>query len=496
MATAKVQAGPLDHAATLSIILGILLAMLLAALDQTIVATALPTIGRALGDVEHLPWVVTSYLLTATAVTPLYGKLSDIHGRRVILLIAIGVFMVGSVLCALAPTMFILIAARGLQGMGGGGLISLAQTIIGDVVAPRERARYQGYIASVFATSSIAGPALGGFLSDYVHWSAIFWINVPLGFAAVWMTNSALKRLPRHDRPHKLDVPGALLMVVATVALMLALSWGGVRFPWGSVEVLGLLGLSILFWVGFGARLRTAREPLLPLAVLGDQVVATGTAAAFFVMGTFVGLTIYVPVYLQLVGGLTPAASGLALIPLSVATVTGATVGGRLMLHVKHYKRIPIVSATFACAATIGLALLPEGTPLWTIIVCLIVLGLGTGPVFPVSTVAIQNAVEIRHLGIATASANFFRSLGGAIGVAGMGAIILVQLAAHGGNALSLDALATAERSGALDLAYVFSWVFYTAAAAYLLGLLCIVAMEERPFRSTVGQAPPPAVAE
>jgi MFS family permease len=221
------QAPPLDHAAVRSIVIGILLAMLLAALDQTIVATALPTIGRELGNPEQLPWVVTAYLLTSTAVTPLYGKLSDIHGRRLILLIGIGTFVLGSLACALAPSMGVLIVARGFQGLGGGGLISLAQTIIADVVAPKERGRYQGYIAGVFVTSSVAGPVLGGFFAEHLHWSMIFWINLPLGAVAFVMTNRVLRRLPRHERPHRVDLLGALLMVLATVTLLLALSWGG-----------------------------------------------------------------------------------------------------------------------------------------------------------------------------------------------------------------------------------------------------------------------------
>ena len=214
------------------------MAMFLAALDQTIIATALPTIGREIGDFDLLPWVVTSYLLTATAVTPLYGKFSDIRGRRRTMLVGIGLFVAGSVACALAPTMIVLILARGLQGLGGGGLISLAQTIIGDIVAPKERGRYQAYIAGVFVSSSLAGPVLGGFFAEHLHWSIIFWINVPLGLIAFFMTDRLLRRLPRHDRPHALDVLGAVLLVAATSVLMLALNWGGVRYPWGSLQIL------------------------------------------------------------------------------------------------------------------------------------------------------------------------------------------------------------------------------------------------------------------
>jgi MFS family permease len=289
-ASSAPSAAPLDHAAIRSIVVGIMLAMFLGALDQTIIATALPTIGRELHDVEHLPWVATAYLLSATAVTPLYGKLSDIHGRRLMMLISIGLFVLGSLACALAPSMLVLVAARGLQGLGGGGLISLAQTIIADVVSPKERARYQAYIASVFVASSIAGPVLGGVFAQHLHWSMIFWINLPLGVAAYRMTDTTLRRLPRHDRPHRLDVAGAVLIVLATVSFMLALTRGGTRYPWGSAPVLSLLAAAALLAVLFALRLLTAAEPLLPLSVLLNPVVAYGTLAASFTMGSFIGL--------------------------------------------------------------------------------------------------------------------------------------------------------------------------------------------------------------
>jgi MFS family permease len=220
---------PLSHAEIRTIIVGVMLAMFLAALDQTIVATALPTIGRELNNIVDLPWVVTSYLVAATAATPLYGKFSDIHGRRVTILVAIVTFMVGSLGCALAPSMFLLIVARAVQGLGGGGLISLAQTAIADVTSPRDRGRYQAYFASVFAASSLAGPILGGVIAEHLHWSVIFWINLPLGALAYGMTHHALKLLPRHERWHRLDVLGAVLITAAIVTLMLALSEGGTR---------------------------------------------------------------------------------------------------------------------------------------------------------------------------------------------------------------------------------------------------------------------------
>src|SRR5919109_1428364 len=234
----------LDHAAARRIVVGVLLTMMLAALDQVMVATALPTIAASLGDVENMPWVVTANLLCATAVTPLYGKLSDIHGRRTMMLIAIGIYAVGSLACALASSMLMLILARALQGLGGGGLMPLVQTIIGDVASPRDRPRYQAYTSSTFIVSTVGGPMLGGFIAEHLHWSWIFWINLPLCAVAYLLTQNVLQRLPRHDRPHRLDVLGAMLMVGAAIALMLALTWGGRGYGLGSPPILTALSAS------------------------------------------------------------------------------------------------------------------------------------------------------------------------------------------------------------------------------------------------------------
>src|SRR3954465_45549 len=265
---------PLDHRTIRAIMIGILLAMFLSALEQTIVAPALPTIGRTLGDVENLSWVVTAYLLANTVATPLFGKLSDIHGRRRMMLVAIVIFIVGSVACALAPNMPALIAARALQGIGGGGILPIAHTVIGDMVTPRERPRYQSYTSIMFMAASIIGPVIGGVLTDYVHWTMIFWINLPMGLLALWMTDRALKKLPRHDRPHKLDVLGALLMVCAALALMLAMTWGGTRYGWASAPVLGLLGGAVALWLSFAWRVSRAPEPFIPLSILRAPILA------------------------------------------------------------------------------------------------------------------------------------------------------------------------------------------------------------------------------
>jgi EmrB/QacA subfamily drug resistance transporter len=318
----KPAARQLSHPEIRTIVLGIMLAMFLGALDQTIVATALPTIGRHFGNIDDLSWVVTAYLLTGTAVTPLYGKLADIHGRRVLMLTAIGIFVAGSVACALAPSMTALVLGRAFQGLGGGGLMALAQTIIADIVSPRERGRYQGYIGAVFATSSVGGPVLGGFLTEHINWSLIFWINVPLGLIALGMTSSVLRRVPFRPRKRRLDIVGALLMISAAVLLLLALSWGGRRFEWISLELGGLLLASAILWGLFAWRLMTTPEPFLPLTVLGNPVVRCATLAGACNMGTLVGMTIFVPLYFEVVLHLSASQSGMALIPLMGATVT------------------------------------------------------------------------------------------------------------------------------------------------------------------------------
>jgi EmrB/QacA subfamily drug resistance transporter len=472
---------PLAHAEIRTIVLGILLAMFLGALDQTIIATALPTIGRELSDVENLSWVVTAYLLTATAATPLYGKLSDIHGRRAMLLVAIAIFVLASVLCALAPNMGVLIVGRALQGLGGGGLLSLAQVIVGDVVLPLERGRYQGYISIVFAVASVGGPVIGGFFAEHLHWSLIFWINLPIGLLAFVMTNSVLKRLPRHERPHRLDVAGAAVMVTATVLLLLALTWGGTRFPWASVQILALLAGSTLLWGLFAFRLITAREPFLPLTLLTNPVVGFGTASVACVFGTMIGLSIFVPIYFQVVLGLSASASGLALIPLMGGTVIGSTASGQAMSRLTHYKRAPFAGLAAALAALILLAAVPDRLSVAAVCTALGAIGLGMGSLFPVTTVAVQNAVLPYQLGTATGAMNFFRQLAGALIVAGFGAIVL---GGAGPAGLTLETL-TAHSNGLAqgDLAHVFRWVFATAAGWVGLGLVFLAVMEERPLR-------------
>jgi EmrB/QacA subfamily drug resistance transporter len=475
----------LTHPEIRSIVVGIMLAMFLGALDQTIVATALPTIGSRFGHLESLSWVVTAYLLTATAVTPLYGKLSDIHGRRTMMLTAIGIFIAGSLACALAPGMTALIWARALQGVGGGGLLALAQTIIADIVSPRERGRYQGYIGAVFASSSVGGPVLGGFLTEHLDWSLIFWINLPLGLAALGMTSSVLRRVPFHPRQHALDVIGAVLMMAAAVSMLLALSWGGRRFEWISSEIGVLLAASALLWGLFAWRLASTREPFLPLTVLANPVVRCATLAGACSMGTLVGMTIFVPLYFEVVLHMSASQSGLALIPLMGATVLLSTYTGKLMTHVTHYKRMPLLGLNLSILALGALAVWPERLPVVAVLALLSVVGCGIGAGFPISTVCMQNAVARSQMGVATGSANFFRSLLSSLVVAVLGAIVLGGLG--GVSGMSVEMLARSASAG--DLAHAFRFVFLAGALVLAFAVAFTVAMEEKPLRGPVTAA-------
>ncbi len=478
----------LSHAEARTVIIGLMLTMFLGALDQTIVATALPTMGRAFQDVENLSWVVTSYLLTATVSTPLFGKLSDIYGRRLVMLTGIAIFIIGSVACALAPSMLALILARALQGIGGGGLMSLTQTIIADIVTPRERGRYQGYIGAVFASSSIGGPVLGGVLTEHVHWSLIFWINLPLGLIALAMTSNVLRRVPVQNRKHALDWPGAALMMAAAISLLLALSWGGVRFPWLSVPIIALVIGSALLWAAFSWRLMHAGEPFLPVNVLANPIVRCATLAGTACMGTLVGLTIFVPLYFETIIHLSASQSGLALIPLMGATVVSSTLSGRLMVVVDHYKRMALGGILLAILALGALSIWPVGLPIYGTMALLSVVGFGIGAVFPIATVAMQNAVSRGHMGIATGAMNFFRSLGAALVVALFGAIVLGGIGASGG--ISVEALARTASEPAL--AYAFRFVFLAAMLVLCFGLAFLIAMEEKPLRGPAKTPPGP----
>jgi EmrB/QacA subfamily drug resistance transporter len=476
-----------DHSTIRPIVIGIMLAMFLSAMEQTIVGPALPTIGRVLADIENLSWVVTAYLLSATAVTPLFGKLSDIYGRRAVMLVCVGIFVVGSAACALAPTMWMLILGRALQGIGGGGILPIAQTIIADLMSPRERPRWQGYFATMFMAASTIGPLLGGLLTDKLHWSLIFWINVPLGIIALVMSDRALRRLPRYDRPHRLDLLGAALMVGATITLLLALGWGGTHYRWLSLPILGLLAASLVLWVLFTLRLLTALEPFIPLSMLREPVVGIITFVGFFSIGTVVGLSLVLPLYLELVLSLSASGSGTAMIAFMAGTTLGSVVAGRFLARLDRYKRVAVVGLVIGLVSLLIFAWKPADLSLSAVAALLLVGGSGLGVMYPFTTVIIQNVVPPHQMGTATGTLNFFRLLGSAIIVAVFGAIVLSGAGLEGG-------LATlgAKRVGA-DFVTAFQYVFLTAAGLILLSLLAVILIEERPLLGAIATAPSPA---
>jgi EmrB/QacA subfamily drug resistance transporter len=487
---------PLTQKEIHHIFYGLMLGGFLSAVNQTIVASALPTIGRDLGDIHNLSWVIIAYLLSSTVVAPLYGKLSDIHGRRAMMLAAIGLFIAGSVVSALATDMAVLIAGRTLQGIGGGGIVPMVQTAVADMITPRERGNYQAYMGTAWIAAGVVGPALGGIIADRLHWSAIFWLNVPLGLLTAFIVSSSMKRLPRHDRTHNLDIFGASLMIAAAVALLLALTSGGTRVPWVSPAIFGLIALAMVLTAVFAWWLSRAPEPFLPLHMLANPVMRHGTAATSCALGVMTGFMIYMPLYYQVVHGLTATQAGVALIPVIVLTTPGSMMSGRAMMHLSHYKISPYIGMTLATLAVGALAWWPAMPLLWAIIATGVI-GLGVGSVFPVATVSIQNAFERHDVGTATGVMNFFRALASALVVAIMGAILLAGLGftpERGGVGLEL----TAARAGADGVAEVFRFVFAAALVVSIMALVALVLMEERPLsgpatKETPAVVPPPA---
>jgi EmrB/QacA subfamily drug resistance transporter len=465
------------------IVVTALLCMFLAALDQTIVTPALPVMGASLGGGEWVSWIVSAYFLTATAVTPLYGKLADLKGRRPVLYAGVGIFVAGSVISALAPSMGVLIAGRALQGLGGGGLMALVQTIIGDVAPPRERGKYMVYISGVWATSSVAGPVLGGVLAEYVHWSAIFWLNLPLGILAVGLSLKPLSRLPDIRRDHRLDIVGAVMIMAATLLFLLSLTLGGHSYPWSSPFILGMLTLSIAAFAAFAWYQFQPEEPLLPPRIFGDKVIALTSATSFLAAAGMFGLSVYYPVYLQLIDGFGASAAGIALLGPMVGSVAGSNVSARIMRKGGRYKRLPMAGSVLSavCLALIGLFV--DGAPFWVIEALAFAISFGQGTLFPVATVMVQNAADPRDLGTATGAYTFIRSLGAVVAIAVLGAIVG---SAGVGEHISGAMLDEAAR---VDVLAAFRWLFFAAAAAQVVALGLLSAIEERPLR---GRTPPP----
>jgi EmrB/QacA subfamily drug resistance transporter len=458
------------------IMTGLMFVMMLAALETTIVGPALPTIGRQLGNVELIPWVVTAYLLVTTAMTPLYGKMADIKGRRITILFAAGTFLAGSLVCALSTSMPMLIVARGLQGIGGGGIFALTQTIIGDVVPAAERARYQVYTSTVWLTANMLGPVLGGLFAEHFHWSMIFWINLPLGLLAMVVVWPRLKMLPRNERPHKLDIIGALLMMTATVLLLLALSWGGSRYAWTSPQLLALAGTAFAAWVLLVLRLLSATEPLIPIAVLSNQVVRQATLCSFFALGSYVGMAVYLPVYLQTITGLSVAGAGLATIPLMACTTLGAFAGSMSMRKLDRYRITPLVGLLSAAVAIALMAWKAESMSLGLFFVLSTVVATGLGSMFSLIAVSLQSSVARHDLGTTMALLVFLRQLGQSVGVAALGAILLGV-----GGADGIEQVGARSAQSIQQLELAFRIMFLVAAAGFVVAFLFLWRMEDRP---------------
>lgn len=419
--------GGFTHRQILMIMSGLMLGMFLAALDQTIVATALPTIVGDFHRSDLLSWVITAYLLASTASTPLWGKAGDLYGRKRVFQLAIVVFLVASALCGASRNMYELIAFRGLQGIGGGGLISLVFAIIGDVIPPRERGRYQGYFGAVFGVASVVGPLAGGFFVDNLSWRYIFYINLPIGLAALLVTNRVL-RLPARRRHVLIDWWGALLLVAGVSCILLATQSGGTDFPWGSWQIIGLFGLGTLVLAGFVLREKMAPEPILPLELFRMQIFTVSNIISFVSGIAMFGALAFLPQYLQLVHGVSATESGLLLLPLLVGLLVMSIGSGRYISRTGRYRWFPLAGTTLVTIGLILLSHLGAHTSLAVVGLYILVFGAGLGLFIQVLTLVVQNAVPMRQMGVATSSVTFFRSMGGAIGASALGAVLTAQI--------------------------------------------------------------------
>jgi EmrB/QacA subfamily drug resistance transporter len=491
-------AAPLAEREVTTIVIGVLLSVFLAALDQTIVATALPAIAAEFHDGSQLSWVVSAYLLTATIAMPIYGKLGDLYGRRLLLTIAISIFMVASIWCGLADSMAHLVAARALLGFGGGGLMTLSQATMGEVVAPRERGKYQAYFAAVFASSSVGGPIVGGLFVDLLSWRWIFWMNVPFGLAALALCRYALRHLPVHRHQTRIDYVGALLLACGLASLLLLLAWGGNVFPWMSPEIVGLgLGTAVAFAAFAFWEMKTP-DPLLPPSLLGNGVFRVAGVLIFFAVMAMMGSVSFLPLYLQLAGGASASDAGMLLIPQTLGIVVGSTISGRVMMLSGRYKWLPIVGSAVATASFVALAVTTGAHSSLLHGVIMAGIGTGIGMCFPVVTVSVQNSVPARMIGTATSANGLARSLGGAIGVAIVGALLtdavaavtaaLAQAAAATGTGAPAitDLAAPAREQLFVGVRSSFQVMFWACATMTFLSLIAAIFQKELPLRRHV----------
>jgi EmrB/QacA subfamily drug resistance transporter len=490
----------MDHRPTGStrlVLFSIGLLLLLAALDQTIVSTALPTIVAELGGLDHLSWVITAYVLTSTVVAPLYGKLGDLYGRRNMTFISVGLFVFGSVLCGVADSMGFLIAARAVQGVGGGGLFVLAFSVVGDIVAPRDRGKIQGLFAAVFSISSVLGPLAGGGLVQVANWHWIFFINLPLGLIAVLGFASGFKARGLRTR-RKVDWLGAMLLTASVGALTLYTSLGGNSFGFASPEGLALVAITVLGGAAFLWVEAHADEPIMPLSLFKLNTFWASSLLGFSLGSAMFGAITFLPLYLQIAKGSSPTISGLEMIPLTVGILSASTFTGRHMSRTGRYWIMPVIGQCFVILGLLLLSLITVSTSFWALSAYLIVLGFGMGCIFPVITTAVQSAVPREQLGTATASSLLLRQMGGSLGIAVFGALFASWFgqamlampdvtAALGGADLGPQSLAklTADQQLSVGTALAGSLapIFRLDAALSVIGLIAAIVMEERPLK-------------